>query len=326
MRSPASPSGGGSSGAAAPPPGTCGPDVTKQFAAILGKIQANSRGWSRDNRERACRRILIPLKMPVWTPGTNPKNFLRSAADIDGWDVLPLYQGDLEWLRDARVLASGCATPSSSDPSADAFDDAHEDPMTWSDTVQVAGECWLNGTVNYGTFGIMVRLCKDEFPVEFLFAQQVAERLIRTHKSLGPHPEDPEPPIKWFRATFLGGPAGTPPAGSGNRPQCNCTGCPLDGSIISNWDYAWEPVKPRDPAWTPVLTFPTPTPPTPVPPPSSSPTPAKTHTVVAGDTLSKIAQHYYGNPSLWTRIYAVNSSLIGPNPNLIFPGQTLVIP
>jgi hypothetical protein len=323
MRGP-TPAPSGSSSATTPPPGVCGPDVTNQFAAILRKIQVDFRTWSRDDRERACRRILIPLKMPVWTPGTNPKDFLRSFADINGWDVLPLFQGDSAWLRDPRVLAASCAVPSSSDPSADPFDDAHEDPMTCSDSVQVAGQCWLNGTVNYGTFGIMVRLCKDEFPVEFLLAQQAAEGLIRTYKAIGPHSEDAEPPIKWFRATFFGGPAGTPPTGSGNRPQCNCTGCALDGSIV-NWDYVWEPVKPRTIAKHPVLTLPTPAPPVP-PPPSPSPTPTTTHTVAPGDTLSKIAQQYYGDPSLWTRIYAANRSVIGPNPNLIFPGQTLVIP
>jgi hypothetical protein len=201
---------------------------------------------------------LIPLQKPVWTPGTNLRDFGRSVADINSWDILPLYQGHSAWLRDPRVLAFGCATPSSSDPNADVFDDAHEDPMTCSDTVQVAGECWLNGTVNYAAFGIMVRLCKNEFPVEFLFAQQVAEGLIRTYKALGSHPEDAEPPLKWFRATFFGGPAGTTPKGSGNRSQCTCAGCPLDGSVV-NWDYVWEPVKPRQApaaAKAPVLTLP----------------------------------------------------------------------
>jgi hypothetical protein len=313
---------GGSSGPATPPPGVCGPDVTKQLVAILSKIQTDFRSWTSDAQQQACRRILIPLKVPVWTPGTNPKDFLRSAADLNGWDTLPLYQGSSAWLRDPGVLASGCATPSSSNPSADDFDDAHEDPMTCSDSVQVAGECWLNGTVNYATFGIMARLCKDKFPVQFMLAQQVAEGLTRTYKALGPHPEDPEPPLKWFRATFFGGPAGRPPPGSGNRSQCKCAGCALDGSIV-NWDYVWEPVKPRLRAKGPVLTLPSAPPPVPIPVP---PSPAKTHTVVSGDTLSKLAQTYYGNPTLWTRIYAANRGVIGPNPNLIRPGQSLVIP
>ena len=49
------------------------------------------------------------------------------------------------------------------------------------------------------------------------------------------------------------------------------------------------------------------------------------HTVVAGDTLSAIAQHVYGNASQWPRIFEANRDQI-LNPNLIFPGQTLRIP
>lgn len=307
------------------PPGICGPDVTKQLADILLKIQTDFKSWPEEDQERACRRVLIPLTKPTWTPGTNHREaarlFIHSAADIDGWDILPLYQGSSAWLRDPGLLALGCATPSSSDPTAGDFDDAHEDPMTCSDSVQVAGECWLNGTVNYAAFGVMVRLCKDAFPIKFAAARLTAEGLIRTYKAIGPHPEDADGPLKWFRATFHGGPTGTPPKGSGNRPQCACAGCPLDGSVV-NWDYVWEPVKPRSSATGPVLTLPAPAL-APLPPPGAAP---KTHTVAAGDTLSTLAMKYYGNAALWTRIYAANRGVIGPNPNLLRPGQKLVIP
>jgi nucleoid-associated protein YgaU len=52
----------------------------------------------------------------------------------------------------------------------------------------------------------------------------------------------------------------------------------------------------------------------------------QTHTVVPGDTLSKIAQKAYGDPSQWNKIYQANKAIIGPNPNLIKAGQKLVIP
>jgi hypothetical protein len=52
----------------------------------------------------------------------------------------------------------------------------------------------------------------------------------------------------------------------------------------------------------------------------------QTYTVVSGDYLSKIAQMFYGNGSLWRTIYDANIDVIGPNPNLIFPGQVLTIP
>lgn len=69
--------------------------------------------------------------------------------------------------------------------------------------------------------------------------------------------------------------------------------------------------------------------PAPTPSPPARPTPAhgaKTHTVKKGDTLWLIAKNYYGNGSLWPRIYEANKAVIGGNPNLIRPGQTLVIP
>ena len=50
-----------------------------------------------------------------------------------------------------------------------------------------------------------------------------------------------------------------------------------------------------------------------------------TYTVVAGDTLSKIAKREYGDASEWHRIYEANKDTI-KNPDLIYPGQTFKIP
>jgi murein DD-endopeptidase MepM/ murein hydrolase activator NlpD len=49
-----------------------------------------------------------------------------------------------------------------------------------------------------------------------------------------------------------------------------------------------------------------------------------TVTVAPGDTLSGLASRHCGN-SAWTGIYQDNQSVVGANPNLIFPGQQLVI-
>jgi nucleoid-associated protein YgaU len=49
------------------------------------------------------------------------------------------------------------------------------------------------------------------------------------------------------------------------------------------------------------------------------------HTVVAGDTLSAIAQQFYGDASLFPRIFEANKDQV-TNPNVILPGQVLCIP
>jgi nucleoid-associated protein YgaU len=51
----------------------------------------------------------------------------------------------------------------------------------------------------------------------------------------------------------------------------------------------------------------------------------QTYVVQAGDTLSKIAQKYYGDPGLYTKIFQANRDIL-KDPNKIFPGQKLKIP
>lgn len=54
--------------------------------------------------------------------------------------------------------------------------------------------------------------------------------------------------------------------------------------------------------------------------------PSKTYTVVKGDCLWNIAKKFYGNGAKYTLIYNANTGVIGSNPNLIYPGQVLIIP
>ena len=51
----------------------------------------------------------------------------------------------------------------------------------------------------------------------------------------------------------------------------------------------------------------------------------QTYTVVAGDSLSKIAKRYYGDANQWRRIHEANRDQVS-NPDLIHPGQRLKIP
>ncbi|MEO1032926.1 LysM peptidoglycan-binding domain-containing protein [Winogradskyella sp.] len=49
------------------------------------------------------------------------------------------------------------------------------------------------------------------------------------------------------------------------------------------------------------------------------------HTVVSGETLGKIAKHYYGDAMKYKDIFAANSDIL-KNPDLIHPDQELIIP
>ncbi|KFN07256.1 MULTISPECIES: LysM peptidoglycan-binding domain-containing protein [Paenibacillus] len=61
-------------------------------------------------------------------------------------------------------------------------------------------------------------------------------------------------------------------------------------------------------------------------PSRSLPASAKTHTVVAGDTLWGIAKKHLRDGARYTEIYNLNKALIGPDPNKIKPGQVLRLP
>lgn len=72
--------------------------------------------------------------------------------------------------------------------------------------------------------------------------------------------------------------------------------------------------------WPGVDSAPVPTPPpAPAPPP---PVPAP-YVVQSGDTLSAIAQRY---GTTWQALWDVNRGVIGGDPNVIYPGQQLMIP
>ena len=49
------------------------------------------------------------------------------------------------------------------------------------------------------------------------------------------------------------------------------------------------------------------------------------HTVASGESLSKIAKHYYGNAMKYPTIFEANKHIL-KNPDIIHPGQELVIP
>ena len=51
----------------------------------------------------------------------------------------------------------------------------------------------------------------------------------------------------------------------------------------------------------------------------------ETYVVAKGDSLSKIAKHFYGSGNAWKEIFEANTDIL-KDPNKIFPGQKLKIP
>jgi len=63
-----------------------------------------------------------------------------------------------------------------------------------------------------------------------------------------------------------------------------------------------------------------------IPQPEPVPLPEpRMYVVVAGDSLSRIAKREYGDARKWPAIFEANKDII-KDPNLIHPGQKLVIP
>lgn len=52
---------------------------------------------------------------------------------------------------------------------------------------------------------------------------------------------------------------------------------------------------------------------------------ARTYTIEKGDTLSAIAQRFYGKARYWRQIHEANSAQI-ENPDRILPGQVITLP
>jgi tetratricopeptide (TPR) repeat protein len=61
-----------------------------------------------------------------------------------------------------------------------------------------------------------------------------------------------------------------------------------------------------------------------VPEPEAAP-PEQSYTVEPGDTLSAIAERFYGDPNQWPRVFEANGDQLD-NPDMIQPGQVLRIP
>src|SRR5207247_9007149 len=112
----------------------CGRRITSQAEAVFTKIQTTFAGWNAFQRYVACNSLITP---PV---------------AIMAWDIHQLFLPETQWLRDLPYHGP-CGVPGA--PPV-------EDAANCSNSVQMGDKCYLAGTVNYGTFGIMCKLCYDD--------------------------------------------------------------------------------------------------------------------------------------------------------------------
>lgn len=52
----------------------------------------------------------------------------------------------------------------------------------------------------------------------------------------------------------------------------------------------------------------------------------RTYVATQGDTLQTVARRFLGSTTMWRDIYALNSSVVGTDPDALLPGTELVIP
>jgi hypothetical protein len=94
------------------------------------------------------------------------------------------------------------------------------------------------------------------------------------------------------------------------------------GKIKSSGPAYVAPAAPRHAA--PVAPAPRHAAPAPESAPKHAAGPGKHYVVKSGDCLSRIASDHTAGS--WATLYAVNRAVVGSDPNLIFPGQDLVLP
>lgn len=217
----------------------CGPNVTTEIARVWAQVQSNFNSWGFTDKLNACRYLIQPVIVGSGGPELNK----------DAFDTFGLFLNTAGWTQRGPYHPP-CGVPGSTGDPCWARDPLHEADDVCSNTVQTGSGCWKSGTVNYGTYGVMMRLCNGFIsPIGFLpppfgmlsgafsYASMVA--LITAYKLYDR--ENPMDPIAWASATYNGGPSGVP--SGGNKPNCPAT-CNVPFTTPS-FDYVWEPVRQR---------------------------------------------------------------------------------
>ncbi len=139
-----------------PENGVCGPNLTAPISAAIKMTQHTFKDiWSPDQRDRACNGIIN----------------LKTAAIA--WDIPELHHQ--EWIADYRPeCATWTAYPRcgwfTSDP------DFRSDRQIAA-TVTIDNSCFLAGSVNYVIYGVMCKLCHDEYDRRY---REAVSRMAKT--------------------------------------------------------------------------------------------------------------------------------------------------
>jgi hypothetical protein len=190
-----------------PPPKArfvCGPDVTNEVRDVIAYTRSLFYGWSRGAKGQACSALVEPPEAAF------------------AWDVIDLH-------RNAWILNYRCSPPSASCPVGNT---APPNPVcaTWGanpacgSTVQVGQECYYAGSANYVIWGVMARLCSDEFG-GWEFSERAMRALVDLYKLAGAAGANVGTARAWASTGYHGWPSGGSPP-SGDRSNCSPS-CPL---------------------------------------------------------------------------------------------------
>jgi outer membrane protein OmpA-like peptidoglycan-associated protein len=182
----------------------CGPNVTNQIRNVLTYTRSLFHRWSTTEKRQACDALVIPPEAAF------------------AWDINELH-------RNAWILEYRCNPPTNSCPVGNRVP-ANPVCATWGaspacgSTVQVDGECYFAGSANYVIWGVMSRLCRDEFG-GFEFSETAMQRLVDLYKVGGLRGDNVATAKAWATAGYQGWPAGGSPP-SGDRSNCQ-PACPI---------------------------------------------------------------------------------------------------
>jgi RHS repeat-associated protein len=201
----------------APAQTCCGPDVTKELAAVLKKIKNTFAGWTPTQQKDACSGLtkIIPGKGESWKDDWF--HFMNA------WDIKDLSKrgwgaGWADWMN-KPPYSPPCAMP------------------PCQDTVEVDGQCFYEGSVNYAAFGVMWKLCN-----RWKWTMRLS---IYAYKGpnigLRPAATNWIPSREWAVAGYKGWVPDTGTTPPGDNPQCSH--CPV-AYAGPQFTVHWYPMMP----------------------------------------------------------------------------------